>query len=858
MADYAAVVSLINRLNSSIELVGRFSSECSAFLQDFKQSVCLLEAFLRDHPPLNKNDRKQIQVLAQKTENLIDSPTSDIYLGYRSRVYKMKKKFDRLTETKWQYECSTMCTSVFTAGHSLCSSTSRNTMPSETNLVGCDDDLIKIKEQLVGITYSLSIFSIVGMGGIGKTALTRAVYDDSYIEHYFYIRSWIAVSQGYEVRKMLLGILSSVSNSADELYRESNEQLAEQLYRRLKGRRYLIVLDDIWDIEAWNVIKRSFPDDNNGSRIIFTSRHTNIASHVNTRSLTHDMHLLNMDQSIKLLSLKVLGTESFPLELENVGIQIAGKCQGLPLAIIVVAGILVKMNKTAESWEDVAKSVGSFQNNGSSEEWLDVLSLSYNYLPQHLKPCFLYIGAFPKNDEISVPRIIRLLVAEGFLLVFEGKTMEEVAEEYLEDLISRSLLMATKRGYDGRVIKCNMHDLLRDISIRESERENFLHVNVSPGVPYSVSRRFFCQDIDPDDDKYLPESASIHSFLGFGRVRTLINFSLMLRVLDLSFQPFNRFPVQILYSKFLRYLAIASFSELPPSLSQLCHLQTLVRHCHEERLVLPVSIWEMKQLRHLHFKKSCSLLFPEARGLQEIQLYLPNLQTLSNLSFGSCFEEILTRLPNLKKLGLREEEGERLSDEKLLYHLNNLKFLPSLETLKCFFTKQRPLPMPDAFPLNLKQLTLRGCRRSWKEMLILSALPKLEVLKLKDCAFIGSEWELMEEQVFCQLKAMVIDIADLEQWEACSSHFPNLQFLVLKYCKHLKEIPIGIGDINTLQLIELWACSSSANDSAERIQEEQQNSGNDGLTIKIHRIPNDEWHTNRLCSSSAENSEGEI
>nr|GMD18409.1 putative late blight resistance protein homolog R1B-14 [Ipomoea batatas] len=459
-------------------------------IQDFKQSVCLLEAFLSDHPPVNKNDRKKIQVLAHKAENLIDSLTSDINLEYQLRVYKMKKKFDHLTETKWQYEWSTMCTSVFTASHSLCSSTSRNTMPLETNL----------------------------------------------------------------------------------------------------------------------------------------------------------------------------------------------------------------------------------------------------------------------------------------------------------------------------------------------------------------------------DIKYLRESSSIHSFIGFGRVRTLFNFSLMLRVLDLSFQPFNSFPMQVLYSESLRYLALASFDDLPQRLPLLRHLQTLVRHCHEATLILPVQIWKMKRLRHLYFKKSCRLQIPPnmrwfldsthlLRFDEENHLCMPKLQTLSNLSFGSCSEEILTRIPNLKKLGLREDEGERLSDEQLLYCLNNLKVLCGLVTLKCFFTKQRPLPMPDAFPPNLKHLTLQGCRRPWKEMSILSALPKLEVLKLKDCAFEGSEWDLTEEEVFYQLKAMVIDIADLEQWEACSIHFPNLQSLVLKYCQHLKEIPIGIGDINTLQLIELWACSSSANDSAERIQEEQQNLGNDGLTIKIHSIPNGKWQS---------------
>nr|GMD19823.1 putative late blight resistance protein homolog R1B-16 isoform X2 [Ipomoea batatas] len=191
MAAYAAVVSLINRLNSSMHFnpiqLGRFTSECSKNIQDFKQSVCLLEAFLSDHPPVNKNDRKQIQVLAHKAENLIDSLTSDINLEYQLRVYKMKKKFDHLTETKWQYEWSTMCTSVFTASHSLCSSTSRNTMPLETNLVGCDDDLIKIKEQLAffcqDIKYlreSSSIHSFICFGNDGLTIKIHSIPNDEW------------------------------------------------------------------------------------------------------------------------------------------------------------------------------------------------------------------------------------------------------------------------------------------------------------------------------------------------------------------------------------------------------------------------------------------------------------------------------------------------------------------------------------------------------------------------------------------------------------------------------------------------------------------------------------------------------
>nr|GMD20950.1 putative late blight resistance protein homolog R1B-14 [Ipomoea batatas] len=189
---------------------------------------------------------------------------------------------------------------------------------------------------------------------------------------------------------------------------------------------------------------------------------------------------------------------------------------------------------------------------------------------------------------------------------------------------------------------------------------------------------------------------------------------------------------------------------------------TLVRRCHEACLILPEEIWEMKQLRHLYFKKCSRLPVP----------------------------------------------GKRMT---------------------------WPLPMPDAFPPNLKQLTLQGCHRPWKEMWVLSALPKLEVLKLKDYAFKGSEWQLTDEEVFFRLKVLLIDIVDLEQWEASSINFPKLQSLVLKYCTHLREIPIGFGEIYTLQSIELWECNSSTYDSVDRIREEQENSGNDGLIVRIHR-----------------------
>nr|GMD12952.1 putative late blight resistance protein homolog R1B-14 [Ipomoea batatas] len=335
-----------------------------------------------------------------------------------------------------------------------------------------------------------------------------------------------------------------------------------------------------------------------------------------------------------------------------------------------------------------------------------------------------------------------------------------------------------------------------------------------------------------DVNRTLPED-SVFSFTNFK----------VLRVLDISFHPFDHFPEEILQLKFLRYLALASFSYIPSSVDALCFLQTLIRYSHEEDLDLPLSIWHLKQLRHLCFKKSSYFPIPAnstnsperaqptLSSFTEEYLCLRNLQTLSNISLTSCTRLVLSGIPNLKKLGVRETKDECENDEEMLDHLSNVKFLVKLETLKCFFIKARPLPQYDSFPPNLKKLTLRGCHRPWEEMTVLAALPNLEVLKLKYYAFEGPEWEMTEG--FDRLKFLVIDGSDLMEWEASSFHFPNLQSLVLRFCNHLIEIPGDVGEINTLETIELCECSDAAYNSAKKIQLEQQDLGNEGLTVRI-------------------------
>ncbi|KAL0429569.1 UNVERIFIED_CONTAM: Disease resistance protein RPP13 [Sesamum radiatum] len=255
---------------------------------------------------------------------------------------------------------------------------------------------------------------------------------------------------------------------------ESDEELCMRLYKSLKGRRYLIVIDDIWTTNAWDDIKMLFPDDNSGSRIMLTTSLSNLAAYVDSCSTHHQMRFLNEDESWKLLQETACLEENY-LELEKFGKEIAKNCRGLPLKFAVIGGVLSKLDKRQDVWEHIAKNVSSVATS-NDEQCLKILYLSYNYLPHHLKPCFLYIGVFPEDYEIRVSKLIKLWVAEGFLKPIISQSLEEVAMKYLQDLINRNLILIRQRGSNGIIKSCSIHDLLHDLCLREGHKEKFFCV----------------------------------------------------------------------------------------------------------------------------------------------------------------------------------------------------------------------------------------------------------------------------------------------------------------------------------------------------------------------------------------------
>jgi disease resistance protein RPM1 len=211
------------------------------------------------------------------------------------------------------------------------------------NVVGFDEAAATLIDRLTAETEGLQVISIIGMGGLGKTTLANKVFNDPIVSDKFSTLAWIYVSQSYTMKDLLLSILkdvTQVTQVAGDMSNMGEDELAEEISRQLKW-KYLIVVDDVWEKKDWDSIKKAFPNEKNGSRILLTTRHKHVAMHADQHSPPHELDFLTHAQSWELLQKKVFDGGDCPEEdLKDVGIRIAVQCDGLPLAVVVIAGML--------------------------------------------------------------------------------------------------------------------------------------------------------------------------------------------------------------------------------------------------------------------------------------------------------------------------------------------------------------------------------------------------------------------------------------------------------------------------------------------------------------------------------------
>ncbi|KAL0319416.1 UNVERIFIED_CONTAM: putative late blight resistance proteinR1A-10, partial [Sesamum angustifolium] len=657
-------------------------------------------------------------------------------------------------------------------------------------MVGRDHVLNDIMDKLTGQQSDCRIIPIVGMG----------------------------VSQEYKVREMLLELVCQKNKEKKKALREiSDEGLGEMLYKSLSGRRYLIIMDDVWSIEAWDKWLSWPCDEFSGG-----------------------------EQKLGFFCKTVFGEEgNCPLELEEIGKTIAKNCKGLPLSVIMIGGLLAKSEKTLDYWEYIAGNLSSIVNFEDNERCLRILYTSYQELPIHLKPCFLYMGVHPEDSRIRVSRLINLWVAEGFLKPISGKSLEEVAGDYLNDLIDRNLIIVDRLGSSGKIGLCKMHDLLRDLCLREAQRQKFLS-SLEIGEAITIHRRIVVRQNSPME-KYdiskVSHSVQLARSLtsDFQEALPLASFRL-LRVLkktdseDLyGLKGDDRDPIEVILKLVnSRYLALYADtnlnSTLPSSMHLLWNLQTLIiKGIGWPCIYAPPEIWKMHHLRRVRIT---GLNLPDPPTVDEF-VTLPNLQKMAVLMNFKCSETVVKRIPNIKKLHVFYDVFSSSH-----YCLENLGHLQTLESLNCSFgCSVRKSYLVDSLSIlhSLKKLTLWGCRLQWEDITRnIGSLPLLHVLKLYYGSVIGPEWETVEGQFCCLRFLEIVAIDDLEHWTTAeSSHFPRLNCLRLLRLRKLKDIPSSFGEIQTLEVIELEMCSDSVVISAKEIAEQQEEFGNPDFRVTV-------------------------
>ncbi|KAL2493292.1 putative disease resistance protein [Abeliophyllum distichum] len=746
----------------------------------FNEELILLRSSLKDttlqqHPQLEEL-LIQTTDIAYEIEYIINSFPPVWYLTLRLPQFmdKIKRIMMGIKETKKNID--TGIVGVENYPTEQVSLQEKGPLILEDIVVGFDNKESEIAEQLVRGPQHLQIISIFGMPGVGKTTLSKKLYNKPSVVNHFDKRAWCVVSQTYNKKNVFTEILRSVKDHDKETITQmDDESLVEALYQSLIKWRYLIVIDDIWDINVWNDFGRYFPDDKNGSRILFTTRHKEVGLKASHHSVINELPILSDVECWELLQRKVFQKEHCPQELVAIGKQIATNCQGLPLAVVVIAAILEKIEMKEHIWHKVARNLSSVISEDPNK-FGNILELSYKHLPMHLKPCFLYFGAFEEDEEMSVKQLTRRWVGEGFIKKEEGKSSEDVAYEYLVDLIDRSLIQVSKRTSLGRVKTCNVHDLLYDMCLRIGEQKNFLKEVKSFKRPKIYN---------------WPVENFIISALT--QLKRLVN---------------------------VRYLVIPF---IDPQMEMFQKLEILyVQSCEE--VEIPDFLLEMVNLRHMICKGFLRFSKSSSRRATEDEIFrINNLQSISDLIISNEMDgKILRCSRNLRKL------------KCFLQKFQDLSFLNRLESLRLTFPYNYETHM-ISLPLNLRKLTLKHFYLSWEQAKIIGRLPNLVVLKLEECSFQGDQWNTTEGE-FQQLKVLKLSsVLGFTEWNASSDPFPRLEQLVLKYC-NLEKIPSSFCDIPTLKMIGVHYCEQSVVESAMQIQEEQRDMGNEELQVIISSV----------------------
>nr|POE52554.1 putative disease resistance rpp8-like protein 2 [Quercus suber] len=496
--------------------------------------------------------------------------------------------------------------------------------------------------------------------------------------------------------------------------------------------------------------------------------------------------------------------------IEKLGKEMIEYCGGLPLAITVLGGLLAA-KQTQDEWEDVLQHIKSYILKEDDLRVNKVLGLSYNDLPCHLKPCFLYLGHFSEDFEIPTEELIQMWIGEGFIWLGEDgeDTMEYKGERYLRELMQRSMVQVGEISRLGRIETCQIHDLMREFCISKAQQENFLHsTEGSQGRIGKIRRLAITLE---SNDNYLNEYPYLRSLLCFMPSKEFyFKKSKLLRVLNLNSYQRENLTKDIGRFIHLRFLSLknSNINKVPSFLGNLRCLHTLdlrIRDSPVWHLIVPNIFKEMKQLRHLYLPRVYKVSEKLALG------NLCNLQTLLNVGPETIKMPTSFRFNYLRTLDIKiqvYDEGPHLIQMLV-------SGCPHLYQLVVFYPIKK-LTETHQFSPNLAELELTFTKLEEDPMPTLEKLSNLKILHLCYESFVGKDM-VCSEGGFPLLQYLLLDYLDkLEEWRVEEGAMPSLCHLIISYCGKLKTIPDGLRFVTTLQELEINFMPKSFKDRLDK------------------------------------------
>ncbi|KAL6842875.1 hypothetical protein ACP4OV_027188 [Aristida adscensionis] len=508
----------------------------------------------------------------------------------------------------------------------------------------------------------LKIVSIVGFGGLGKTTLAKLVYEKLKVQ--FDCWAFVSVSLNPDMVNLFKNLLHQLGNYKNvAAYDEA--QLIDEIREFLRHKRYFIVIDDIWSTSVWKTIQYALIDNERGSRIITTTRILDVAK---CAGGVYELQRLSPDESRKLFFLRIFGTEykCLPNALAQVSKNILKKCGGVPLAIITISSMLASKRgkeNTHKYWSKVYQTMGSgLEDSPDINDMRRILLISYYDLPPYLKTCLLYLSLFSEDSEISTEYLIWQWVGEGFVHKEQGKSMYEVGEEYVDELINRSMIEPADIDSDSnKVTYCHIHDMVLDLVTCLTKEDGFQATIDGQRSTQQQNRirRLALETSNEEDVKQLStldltRMRSLTVFKGaFNFLPSLSAFP-VLRVLDLNGcrQVENGHLKYICNLFHLRFLGLwlTNISEIPEEFGNLHYLQVLDISCTRVSKV-PSTFVQLQQLVFLRFDSLRTIPhgFGDLKSLEQMvgRIYVVSPTVLDDLGgltelkcVDVCFNEM--------------------------------------------------------------------------------------------------------------------------------------------------------------------------------------------------------------------------